>query len=238
MHEYYEKNKDKWLKTMNGYLSLISKELEEKTNKPYVDVLNEVWDVYEKDMLEYFPYIGGDDVSGTGNLTGSFMLVAMAVVLEKYNVSLDECGHLMVNCYERNFDKMPGIAKKVASLAFGSPKLLNKMFLKKDKQNEENARKNPGSFETKTMIPPEEGYYFSYHNLVCPVSNFAKKYGYDKYMPYLCNLDYVMLKAFGVAMQREHTCFEDGDYCDFKVKKGVKPFETWPPVFQQGKGYK
>jgi integrase/recombinase XerD len=55
---------------------------------------------------------------------------------------------------------------------------------------------------------------------------------------YLCNLDYVMFGAFGVPLFREHTCFEDGDYCDFKLKINEKPMEYWPPVFGQGKGYK
>ena len=52
------------------------------------------------------------------------------------------------------------------------------------------------------------------------------------------NLDYVMFGVFGVPLYREHTCFEDGDYCDFKRKMDAKPMEYWPPVFTQGKGYK
>lgn len=76
------------------------------------------------------------------------------------------------------------------------------------------------------------------HNLVCPLSNFAKAHGYEAYMPYLCNLDYVMFGVFGVPLFREHTCFEDGDYCDFKLKMDARPMEYWPPVFTQGKGYK
>ena len=47
-----------------------------------------------------------------------------------------------------------------------------------------------------------------------------------------------MLGSFGVPLYREHTCFEDGDYCDFKVKLGAPIMEAWPPVFMQGKGYK
>ena len=57
-------------------------------------------------------------------------------------------------------------------------------------------------------------------------------------MPYLCNMDYVMFGALGVPLYREHTCFEDGDHCDFKLKVGAKPMDYWPPVFKQGKGYK
>ena len=39
------------------------------------------------------------------------------------------------------------------------------------------------------------------------------------------NLDYVMFGVFGVPLYREHTCFEDGDYCDFKLKMDAKPME-------------
>lgn len=144
----------------------------------------------------------------------------------------------MVLAYERRFNAMPGIIKMVARKSFTNVRSLTKKYLKKDAQNAANAAKNPGSFETKTMIPPEEGYDFSYHNLVCPLSNFAKAHGYEAYMPYLCNLDYVMFGVFGVPLYREHTCFEDGDYCDFKLKMNAEPMEYWPPVFEQGKGYK
>ncbi len=56
-----------------------------------------------------------------------------------------------------------------------------------------------------SIIPPEKGYDFSYHNLVCPLSDFAKTYGYEEYMPYLCNLDYVMFGVFGVPLYRERS---------------------------------
>ena len=57
-------------------------------------------------------------------------------------------------------------------------------------------------------------------------------------MPYLCNLDYVMFGVLGAPLYREHTCFEDGDYCDFKLKISAKPLSYWPPVFQQDNPYK
>ena len=35
-----------------------------------------------------------------------------------------------------------------------------------------------------------------------------------------------------------HTCFEDGDYCDFKLKIGAELLPYWPPVFRQDNPYK
>lgn len=238
MHAYYRKNAPKLKKAMNGLLKPIAEELEQYSAKSYAAVLEEIWQHYERNMLERFPYIGGDDVSGTKNLTGAYCFVSMGEVLKRYGVSLEEIGHLMVLAYERKFNGMPGIVKAIAHKSFTNVKSLNRKYQKKDAQNAANAAKYPGSFETKTMIPPETGYDFSYHNLVCPLSNFARAHGYEEYMPYLCNLDYVMFGAFGVPLFREHTCFADGDYCDFKLKIDAEPLPWWPPVFQQGGGFK
>ena len=238
MNEYYKINAGKIRKTSEKYLSFIKKELCDLTGGEYQALCDEIWAYYEKNMLEHFPYIGGDKASGTKNLTGSFGFVAMGEILKGYGVPLREIGHLMALSYERNTLAMPSLVRKLMHKIFTSPGLLNKMFQKKDISNAENARINPGSFKTKTVIPPEEGYIFSYHNLVCPLSNFAKAYGYEEYMPYLCNLDYVMYGVLGVPLYREHTCFEDGDCCDFKVKAGTETLDYWPPVFEQAKGYK
>lgn len=238
VHPYYAENRDKLKKDMNKLLFLIRPELEEASRRKYGDVFAEIWTYYETKLLERFPYIGGEHVSGTRNLTGAYCFVAMGEVLQKYGVDPEETGHLMVMSYERMTMKMPWIVRKSIGKLCGNTRLLNKIFRKKDAKNAANAAKNPGSFETKTQISPEEGSDFSYHNLVCPLADFAKQYGYEVYMPYLCNLDYVMFGVLGVPLFREHTCFEDGDFCDFRIKLGEKPMEYWPPVFTQGRGYK
>lgn len=237
MHEYYKNKSGKLKKTMKSFLILVAPELESAVGKTYDTVFEDIWCIYERDMLARFPYIGGDGASGTKNLTEAYMLVAMGEFLKKYGVATEQTGCIMTLAYERRMLKMPKILRSVMRRMFTNPKLLNKMFLKKDAKNAENARKNPGSFETKTQIPAEDGYDFSYHNLVCPLADFAKKYGYEEYMPYLCNLDYVMFGILGAPLFREHTCF-DGGYCDFKLKVDAETMPYWPPVFMQDKGYK
>ena len=238
MHEYYKKKSAKLQKTMKGFLALVGSELEVAAGETYDAAFEEMWNIYERDMLERFPYIGGDDASGTKNLTEAYMLVAMGEYLKKQGMAMEEIGHLMTTAYERRMMKMPSFVRKIMGKMFTNPKMLNKVFQKKDAKNAVNAAKNPGSFETKTLLPPEAGYDFSYHNLVCPLANFAKQYGYEEYMPYLCNLDYVMFGIVGAPLFREHTCMEDGGYCDFKLKVDTEPMPYWPPVFSQGKGYK
>jgi len=238
MHIYYQKKKKKFKKALHSYMSLISSELESISGRPYDEIFSLIWDHYEKNMLGRFPYIGGDRSSGTKNLTGAFAFVSMGEVLKEYGCGTERSGHLMVLSYERRMNKIPGFVRSVIRRLFSRTGLVNRVLLRKDAKNEANAKINPDSFRTKTQIPPEAGYKISYHNLSCPLAAFARKYGYEEYMPYLCNLDYVMFGSLGLPLQREHTCFEDGDYCDFKTDLAGEPFEYWPPVFTQGKGYK
>lgn len=142
-------------------MELIKVELEQISGKPYNDLLIEIWDVYEKEMMERFPYIGGDEASGTKNLTGAYVFVAMGEVLKKYGASMEQIGHLMVLTYERNTLKMPWLVRKLMGKMFNSPKTLNKIFLKRIVKSAENVAKYPGSFETEVQIPPETGYDFS-----------------------------------------------------------------------------
>ncbi len=236
MNEYYLKNKGKIKKSTERYICFLKAELEEKTKKPYSAVWEEIWDFYEKNLLEHFPYIGGDDVGGTKNLTGAYIFVAMGEVLKGYGVTLEDSAYLMVISYERKIKAFPGPVRALMKKILSSPRLTAKMCKKKDRANRENALKNPGSFVTMTQEIPAEGCAFTYHTLVCPVSDFAKKYGYEEYMPYLCNLDYAMFSVVGVPLYRRSTCFT-GEYCDFSVKPGAPLLSPWPPVFTQGMGY-
>lgn len=238
MHKYYASNRHKFKKEMNQFLSLVKPELEKISGRKYEELFQGIWAYYEKHLLEHFPYIGGDKVSGTKNLTGAYYFVAMGEVLKQYGAAMTEIGHLMVLSYERKTLRLPGPVRVLMGKIYQSPKLLNKVLMKKDARNARNAMANPGSFETRTQLPPETGYDFSYHNLVCPRANFARAFGYEEYMPYLCNLDYVNFGLLGAPLYREHTCFEDGDYCDFKLKIGAEPLEYWPPVFTQDTPYK
>lgn len=232
MHAYYEKNRKKLQKTMNRFLSAVAPEIERLSGVPSADALRDIWTIYDRDLLARFPYIGGDDAGGTKNLTEAYTLVAMGEFLKAHGAAMDEIGRVMTLAYERRMQKMPKPLRTIMGRMFTDPKTLNKLFRKKDAKNAANAAKNPGSFVTKTQIPPEAGYDFSYHNLVCPLANFAKQYGYEDYLPYLCNLDYVMFGVLCVPLFREQTCLR-GAYCDFKLKTDAEPLPYWPPVFTQ-----
>ncbi len=228
MHEFYAANQAKLKKEMNSYLNHIAAELEQETGKPYPALLAEVWRYYHDELLEKFPYIGGKKSSGTRNLTGAYCFIALGeICCKQYGMSLERWGYLSTLCYERYFEKIPSFIKKLAGKLLTKPDLINKLLKKKDAKNAANAGENPGSFETETQ-EPTDGYAVIYHTTVCPLANFAKEYGYEAYMPYICNLDYVMFAAFGVPFYREKTCSHGDECCDFKLKCNAPIVPAWP----------
>lgn len=76
------KKSKKWHKTLNSYMNYISYELESLTGQSYDTLIQEIWTNYQAEMLERFPYIGGDAASGTKNLIGAYMFVSMGEVLK------------------------------------------------------------------------------------------------------------------------------------------------------------
>ena len=113
MHTYYRKNQDRLHKMVNEFMGLIRAELEQTSGRPYDDLLAEIWNVYQTEMMEHFPYIGGDEASGTKNLTGAYVFVAMGEVLKKYDADMEQIGKLMVLAYERYTLKMPRLIRKL-----------------------------------------------------------------------------------------------------------------------------
>ena len=94
-------NKDKFKKEMHKHLSLAEPELEKAGGKKYAELSEKIWDYYEKSLLERFPYVGGDKVSGTKNLTGAYYFVVTGEALKRYGVTMADIVQIMVRFYER-----------------------------------------------------------------------------------------------------------------------------------------
>ena len=227
MHEYYRSKLPALKKDMEKYLSPIQGELEKEFHMDSSIIFDSIWDIYEKDMVENFPYIGGDKASGTGNLTGAYMFVAFGVFATRNGMTLERWGELSTISYGRVFEKMPKMMSSLLGWALRHPAFTKKMLRKKDEKNRRNNEENPGSFLTRTEDGNEE-FPIIYNTLQCPLSDFAMKYGYTLFMPYICNLDYVMFEKMKVPFYRGKTRSDGDDVCDFKFKPGAPINPSWP----------
>ena len=138
--------------------------------------------------------LGGDEAAVTKNLTGAYYFVGLGEVGKKYDITIEKWGEMATKSFERYFNKIPGLIRKMVKNISTRTKLVEMFLHKRDKKIRKNAIRYPGSFETKTQIPTD--YPINFYTTVCQLYNFAKENNYLEYMPYLCNLDYIMFNAF------------------------------------------
>ena len=228
MHEYYKKHTAKLKKRMNSFLKCIKLELESDLKMSYETIFDEAWEIYYHKYMEAFPYIGGDKCSKTVNLTGAYCYIALGDAVRKHGVSLERWGELTTIAYKRYFNRFPKFIMHFLGAFFRhNPKIVKKILNKKDIQNAKNAKQNTGSFETELQLSTDK-YFIIFHINVCPLYLLAKRLGCMEYMPYMCNLDYVMYDAFNIPFERTKTCAIGDDYCNYCFKSKGKPTSYWP----------
>ena len=227
MHEYYKKKSAKLKKTMRSFLKHLKPELEAELQMPFDEILEDIWEVYYHKYMENFPYIGGDKISGTSNLTGAYCYVAMGDVVRRHGISLERWGELTTIGYRRFFEQFPSFLRSLVRKLITNPKIAKKVLSKKDIKNAANVKVNPDSFVTELQPNPTKD-LIEFHNITCPLAAFAVKMNCTEYMPYICNLDYVMFEALQVPFYREKTCAAGDAYCDFKMKPGAPIVPAWP----------
>jgi hypothetical protein len=70
----------------------------------------------------------------------------------------------------------------------------------------------------------------------CGICKYYHAQGADELTPYLCLMDGVVSKSFGLGLVRHKTLAEGADICDFRYKAGRETFlyplrDGWPPKF-------
>lgn len=95
-------------------------------------------------------------------------------------------------------------------------KLLQKVYMNYRKECQKHQAKGEWMDSWHVDINPEyrtEG--FSFHLVGCPIARHAKKYGYEKLLPYLCKTDHYLAEILHTRLIRTQTEALGGDYCDY-----------------------
>ncbi len=138
MHQYYKDKAPKLKKFMTETFSYIAADIENEFHKPFDEVIEEVWQFYYEEILKVLPYIGGDSVSGTFNLTGATLQIALAEVGKQYGMSIETWGKLMVKSTELYF-KNHFFKSMSMKIVLKYPSLANMAMKKSAQKNRKNA---------------------------------------------------------------------------------------------------
>jgi len=167
-------------------------------------------------LLPALPYIGGDQNMLTFTLVSSAAALAYLRVLEGHGLDAARAGQVLHTVYDDVFRSLPGLVKW----------WLRRSEFSRSHQNELRAfarqsqlRRYPGDWVMTYVEGDGETCDFGCDYTECAVLKFYRQMAADKYMPYVCAMDFTMSRALRTGLQRTTSLHYGADCCDFRYKK-------------------
>lgn len=182
----------------------------------------ELWEKIQLKYVEYVnehPDVGGKKNNHAAAIYGSLLVFAFCetAVPDK---SIEELQPLVYKIFMEDSFKLLG---RIFDLNKQSHmKLADKVFTKSGRKDQKLAGQYPAGFIAVTEPFDEEHQAVRYHFTQCPVAEFAKKHGLTKWMPLLCNCDYLAMEQLGCELIRHGTC-TNSDKCDYYMVGSNNP---------------
>ncbi|MBN1533181.1 MAG: L-2-amino-thiazoline-4-carboxylic acid hydrolase [Spirochaetes bacterium] len=225
-NDYYNKRKKRLIVQLQKLISRNRQVLmrdfnERQTESIIADTLGE----YEA-MIPRIPYIGGSKNFLTRNLVGSAQLLSLIRVLEKRGLSEKEIGKMLHDIYESHLAALPGIVRFILKKIYLTP-----IWQKRIQRNgiRSQMREYPGDWVSEYIPGNGTDFVFGVNFHECGICKFYKTEGAEKYLPYLCLLDYPLFKMMGIRLMRSETLGNGASRCDFRFGGNRPPVEGWPP---------
>jgi len=191
----------------------------------------ETWQEYQS-LLPEVPYVGGEKNLNSGNLLASAYCLAEYRVLKARGQTIEEAGQIIYEAYEAASDLPGWLRGVVGRMQHG----------KKDQERyraqaaESQKRQYPGDWVFTFVEGDGKEFDYGLDFTECGICKYYHAQGADELTPYLCLMDGVVSKAFGLGLVRHKTLAEGADVCDFRYKAGRETFlhplrDGWPPKF-------
>lgn len=193
------------------------------------DMAEELWEKIQLKYVEYvndFPDVGGKKNNHAAGIYDSLLVFAFCetAVPDK---SIEELQPLVYKIFMEDSFRMLG---RIFDLNKQHHiKLANKIFMMMGKKDQTQSKKYPAGFITVTEPFDEENKAVRYHFTQCPNAEFAKKHGLTKWMPLLCNCDYLAMRELGCELIRHGTC-TNGNKCDYFMVGSSSPIVKEHPL--------
>ena len=177
-------------------------------------------------ILPEIPYIGGKKNGLTFNLVGSAFILALIRFLEGLDFTSREIGKICYKISEHYYNSSPKILKYLTRRLMNS-----KYAIKKAKKKSAilQLKKYPENWVSEFIEGDGIDFDLGINYTECGICKFYQKQRAEKYLPYLCLLDYATFRAFGIGMKRTKTLGNGSDMCNFRFSKKFKTPQGWPP---------
>jgi hypothetical protein len=189
------------------------------------------WQEYQS-LLPQVPDIGGEENLNSGNLVASAYTLAVYRVLQARGLATEEAGRMIYEAYEAASDVPRWLGGFLDRMRRGAK--YEAQWRAQAVRSQQ--RQYPGDWVFTFVEGDGEDIDYGLDFTECGICKYYHAQGADELTPYLCLMDGVVSKAFGLGLVRHKTLAEDADICDFRYKAGGETFlyplrDGWPPKF-------
>ncbi len=227
--DYYIKRKGKLMKNFDRQLAILSKLMRNKFSEAKIDeMVNQMKAEYEK-IIPEIPYIGGQKNPMTLILIVSMSDLAILRILEKEGFNLREIGQFYYEFGEERFKRrkrnLERIGKDPEQYPFEPEYMKMAKILCELKQK----RDYPDDLVSDYIEGDGDSYEWGFNFNQCGIYNVYKRLGAEKYVPFICLLDFSEANILGYGFSRTQTIGNGDPICDHRYIKNSKTPRAWPP---------
>jgi len=221
---------EKLVAGLDGYLERLADDLIARFGEETAAVMwGEVLEEYRR-LIPEVPYVGGWRDSHSGHLTLTARALALHRVVIRHGGSVEDSGWLLHRMMETEMERIPRLIRH----GYGRFRFtrLGKWWEEAGARKSQ-AREYPGDWVSERIEGDGETFDFGIDHTECGNVKYLNAQDADELTPYICNLEYVTIKAMGFGVQRTKTLAWGCDRCDFRFSKNGVTSAPWPPEFTE-----
>ena len=215
---------------LDGYLERSADDLIARFGEEAAAVMRrEVLEEYRR-LIPEVPYIGGWRDSHSGHLTLTARALALHRVVIRHGGSVEDSGWLLHRMMETEMERIPRLIRH----GYGRFRFTRLgQWWEEAGARKSQAREYPGDWVSERIDGDGETFDFGIDHTECGNVKYLNAQHPDELTPYICNLEYVTIKAMGFGVQRTKTLAWGCDRCDFRFSKHGVTSAPWPPEFTE-----
>ncbi|MBY9004920.1 MAG: L-2-amino-thiazoline-4-carboxylic acid hydrolase [Candidatus Lokiarchaeota archaeon] len=228
-NDYYIKKKNKFMRDFDDRLHAVAIFLNKKYDmKESEELIEKLKNEFEK-MIPDIPFIGGQKNPTTLVLVKCISDLAVFRVLEKAGYSYDEIGEFHYNYSMKIHEERKAILEKAGRDSSQYP--FEAAYKDYQKTLCENTSKKsfPFDFVMEYVSGDDKSFDWGWNIHECAVQKAYKKFGDEKYLPFICLGDHYEAEGLGFGFTRTQTLGFGASLCDHRFVKNGKTPSAWPP---------
>lgn len=228
-NEYYIKKKNKFMRDFDDRLHAVKYFLLQKYDmKEAEEFINNMKVEFEK-MIPDIPFIGGQKNPTTLILVKCISDLAVFRVLERADYDFIEIGAFHYNYSMKMHEERKAVLEKTGRDSSQYPFEAAYKDYQKTLCENTLSKTYPYDFVMEYVLGDDKTFDWGWNIHECAVQKAYKKFGDEKYLPFICLGDHYEGEGLGFGFSRTQTLGFGAPFCDHRFIKNSKTPSAWPP---------